>query len=1410
MIGSKEENDDQVEDFTSKEPSQSKEGWSAFHFPSPEEGLSFEGVSYREQNSETEDKTFESRSELIESVQQEGSLSQTPEAPILPPGENSENMDVANEETPESEVADATAAPVHDTQIRKNTYVSDLNSVSTSDSLGQILEGSFVEKPKITAGNVEDTVGADDQLSIRKPDIERNESGAPISPVSDTHEVTGALESPLRSCSDAIVVDMLEAAVLSADETPNDDKHSVDIVENDKEQVGMLEIADSSSEEIPGKSTGHLDDEVPLKSDTQDEDSNDPTGPTLPADNPADNQPTEVDAAPEGYCPSVESETNATGIALEKAAIFVNNGTDEGFGALAVDPVPSQEKESEDVAVGVEAPAPSTNSVPDGEGSIQQGNSYEAELANALASYEEDGFEVDEDSTMLQGTNYEADLVRAMASSDEEIDAVLQKKSESDLGGTPTASVEDQYGEDIPMVQKQILDTVVEDDGRSDKEADVVQQQHSEIGLTEASVPIVEDRSSKETEADNRKYPAMEGGLAYESFPLNEHLSRAEEELKATELQPSDSLETNLSSQSHKSAKNVELEDEIMVKPHRLELDTCISPDEDGAELVYLGGSEFERSMEDTGDTSAQGIQVDVERDSDKDKEEPSIFVSPRTGKSSPATSGTAMLPTSPESVFANEAMAEKALLASSRASDVFEERFSPEKKPNNTAATVPSVPSAQASNSTLGFQREPIDPNLSDRDIMDWFVSTVLKNPMPSQESEMEDLSEKARSLLSEDQDFHAMCLYIADNVNFVTKVTKAEDVTLNSFESVEILEMMSSSDGSITEFLEHQRPLLKPMDLPDENSKMSPNIIAANYVSFIFMAAKITKVDSPFGDTNLFLENVVESSLHKRKIDFVSNSPQQLMFDHIDGKAELLLSFVYKVKCSCESELFQLGKNVSIDEAVTAESDWRNTASALVGRATEVAGTNKINESSRRFIAPKGTDSPFNSCIRDEPKIVAVILSFLGDPVAVCRMKMINRFCHGLVAENEHQLMQNAVRAGGMDVTVRPAFWMWITLSKCDIPNNRFSFEGKDNLVDIQRQGEEGKWHHVIQKDVNRSFGNMPPHRTGARLRNDSIVKALVTWGQSRIMKRGVKGGGEPMPTARIGPKQNRKESSRPTSPTVSSPPWARNEEGDDASTSSHVSETPTDTVSDWSAISPKGSFASYKDGESERFLDKSVSDLSVEAIALSGNGLTPEVKLDLQKKLNFILHSMAVRHEEVGYCQGMDYVVAHLLRISQETIRWNAANGTLPGAISTAKSLTWNEANKPENIDAVYRQIDENLVVEETVIRVMDVFFVDYNLRHMYWPELRCLKTCCRVFERLIQIKLPVLADHMEHHDLNVGLFALGWFQTLFLYLPSMPSETVGRMWDIWLVERSFKIFFSYSDRHLVSFATHSFEL
>jgi hypothetical protein len=197
------------------------------------------------------------------------------------------------------------------------------------------------------------------------------------------------------------------------------------------------------------------------------------------------------------------------------------------------------------------------------------------------------------------------------------------------------------------------------------------------------------------------------------------------------------------------------------------------------------------------------------------------------------------------------------------------------------------------------------------------------------------------------------------------------------------------------------------------------------------------------------------------------------------------------------------------------------------------------------------------------------------------------------------------------------------------------------------------------------------------------------------------------------------------------------------------------------------------------------------------LSGNALTSEMKADLQTKLRRVLHALAARHEAVGYCQGMDYVVAHLLRVLQDTILLRVVQRSMPAShqdeASDAAVEDWRTISSDELRARMSAVNSQSAVVEEVVFNVMDTFFSTYGLQHMYWPELRCLKTCCRVFESLIQQKLPVLADHFRHYDLNVGLFALGWFQTLFLYLPSMPSATVCHIWDIWLVERSFKIFF-----------------
>jgi hypothetical protein len=249
---------------------------------------------------------------------------------------------------------------------------------------------------------------------------------------------------------------------------------------------------------------------------------------------------------------------------------------------------------------------------------------------------------------------------------------------------------------------------------------------------------------------------------------------------------------------------------------------------------------------------------------------------------------------------------------------------------------------------------------------------------------------------------------------------------------------------------------------------------------------------------------------------------------------------------------------------------------------------------------------------------------------------------------------------------------------------------------------------------------------------------------------------------------------------------PPWENN----DNDSESGESKSPTDIVSDWGGISPIGSRQDdpmgktweSNDGSAQRSPSQARMINEFSEFALCGNGLTSEKKSQLQDRLRFILYALSAAHEEVGYCQGMDYVVAHLLRVLQDTIEWRAMLGhSLPSVI--------------KNLDkeALEQREGRATLVEEVVFRVMDTFLTKYDLRHFYWPELRCLKTACRVFEWLVHQKLPVLSDHFEHHELKVGLFALGWFQTLFLYIPAMPSSTINHMWDIWLVERSMKIFF-----------------
>lgn len=527
------------------------------------------------------------------------------------------------------------------------------------------------------------------------------------------------------------------------------------------------------------------------------------------------------------------------------------------------------------------------------------------------------------------------------------------------------------------------------------------------------------------------------------------------------------------------------------------------------------------------------------------------------------------------------------------------------------------------------------------------WLTSEIFKNKTLPITCVQDETCSHVRDLLEDTSRFNIFCRYLADKIN-------------------------EGTGNSTT---------IEPFELSEHVGAASPFSLAADFVRYIFSIAAFAGATSPFGEENPFLLSTEEKELSLCQRPLLV---QQIIFDHDSGKPERLVRFARQVFLNMSRKLHK-----SLSDKTDNHSSSNCSDKIILDR---------------RSIFPEGHPSPFETAIQRNPKIISHVLRFIGDPVAVCRLKMVDRLCYKFIDNNEHQIIRDAVRLGGLSMNVRPSFWLWVSLQKSEYPSkakqkkdrsqssSEVAETSSHELPALEQIGREGKWQHVIERDVSRAFGNLPPHKNRARLRADSIFRALITWGRSRTMKCGVKGSGEAPPPSRTN----------------------SNDEDDEAK--------PTDTVSDWGGVTPVASFQSSASDEAEAGSDKADGQAAVrhktrmraDELALSGNALTEEMKSELQGKLRYVLHALAAAHPDIGYCQGMDYVVAHLLRLLQETVRWKAANGTLPGVVESSPDVRFTEMN-PQAVSDIYAQVDQTLVVEETCFRVMDSFFSEYGLGH-----------------------------------------------------------------------------------------------
>ncbi|CEG39392.1 5methylthioadenosine sadenosylhomocysteine deaminase [Plasmopara halstedii] len=144
------------------------------------------------------------------------------------------------------------------------------------------------------------------------------------------------------------------------------------------------------------------------------------------------------------------------------------------------------------------------------------------------------------------------------------------------------------------------------------------------------------------------------------------------------------------------------------------------------------------------------------------------------------------------------------------------------------------------------------------------------------------------------------------------------------------------------------------------------------------------------------------------------------------------------------------------------------------------------------------------------------------------------------------------------------------------------------------------------------------------------------------------------------------------------------------------------------------------------------------------------------ELSTQLSEILHALAGRFPAVGYCQGMDYIAANILNNVK-------LSGSTPDVKAEAERTFW----------------------------LMVALFENYGLQEMFAPGLPTLHVHCFQAQRLLELTKPELAHHFSSEKVPIEMFAVGWFQTMYLYLNVLPLDSLDRIWDIFIFDHNWKI-------------------
>jgi hypothetical protein len=156
---------------------------------------------------------------------------------------------------------------------------------------------------------------------------------------------------------------------------------------------------------------------------------------------------------------------------------------------------------------------------------------------------------------------------------------------------------------------------------------------------------------------------------------------------------------------------------------------------------------------------------------------------------------------------------------------------------------------------------------------------------------------------------------------------------------------------------------------------------------------------------------------------------------------------------------------------------------------------------------------------------------------------------------------------------------------------------------------------------------------------------------------------------------------------------------------------------------------------------------------------------VKHGLGRRMLYnVLTALAVHEPKVGYCQGMNFVVAVVLLV--------ALGCEEPGGADEM-------ALAAEGLPAAVQD-----AVEAQCFWLMVAFLSRLDMRELWRPGVPQLKLRIYQFERLIGSRLPATAAHLRAVGMGPDFFASQWFLTLMSYNTQVPR--LVRLWDCLLVD------------------------